>query len=314
MALTAEQRRVLAHIKRGARRAHATPKELKSAIETGLVESNLRNLPGGDRDSVGWRQERGSLYKNPHNLDASIARYFRETRAVRGKYGNAGDLAAAVQRPAAQYRGRYQQQSGRADQLRGGSVGSAISNAAHTTSTTTTTTPGVDNSKARAATVLNFLNDKHSDVLDFATTIKSQADVPATSSSQSKTTQDPSTKRASFHTPASRSGTANFEGTQVAAWIRPALVYGRKHGWKGKVESGFRSRADQTRIYNSGVRPAARPGTSNHEGANYPRGAVDVSDAQTLSRILQRSPYGGRLKYAGAKDPVHFSHPHNGSY
>lgn len=114
--------------------------------------------------------------------------------------------------------------------------------------------------------------------------------------------------------PRNLSGTATFEGHRVAAWIKPALVYGRKHGWTGGVHSGFRSFADQKRIYDSGVRPAARPGTSNHEGSDFPRGAVDVSNAPQLARILARSPYGRFLKYAGAKDPVHFSHPHGGSY
>jgi hypothetical protein len=119
---------------------------------------------------------------------------------------------------------------------------------------------------------------------------------------------------ASFSTPPTQSGVANFEGKKVAAWIKPALVYARAHGWKGTVNSGYRSFADQQRIYNSGVRPAAKPGTSNHEGTTFPRGAVDVSDAAQLSAILKRSPYAGRLVWAGAKDPVHFSHPHNGSY
>lgn len=109
-------------------------------------------------------------------------------------------------------------------------------------------------------------------------------------------------------------GVASFEGTKVAAWIEPALAYARKHGWQGKVNSGYRSFADQTRIYNSGVRPAARPGTSNHEGTDFPRGAVDVSNAPQLASILAKSPYAGKLQWAGAKDPVHFSHPHGGSY
>jgi hypothetical protein len=109
-------------------------------------------------------------------------------------------------------------------------------------------------------------------------------------------------------------GVANFEGHKVAAWIEPALEYARQHGWKGQVNSGYRSFADQTRIYNSGVRPAAKPGTSNHEGAEFPRGAVDVSAAEQLSRILARSPWRKKLQWAGAKDPVHFSYPHNGSY
>ena len=91
-------------------------------------------------------------------------------------------------------------------------------------------------------------------------------------------------------------------------------MYARKHGWKGQVNSGYRSYADQKRIYNSGVRPAAKPGTSNHEGTEFPRGAIDVSEAQQLSRILLKSPWARKLIYAGTKDPVHFSRPHNGNY
>lgn len=121
-------------------------------------------------------------------------------------------------------------------------------------------------------------------------------------------------RTATFKTPPSQSGTAMFEGKKVAAWIAPILQYARAHGWKGTVTSGFRSFADQTRIYNSGVRPAAKPGTSNHEGTKFPRGAIDVSAAEQLARILSNSRYADRLKWAGAKDPVHFSHPHNGSY
>jgi hypothetical protein len=109
-------------------------------------------------------------------------------------------------------------------------------------------------------------------------------------------------------------GVSTFDGKQVAAWIKPILSYGRAHGWKGSVNSGYRTFADQTRIYNSGVRPAARPGTSNHEGTAFPRGAIDVSDPQSLSKILRRSKYANALVYAGPKDPVHFSHPHGGSY
>lgn len=109
-------------------------------------------------------------------------------------------------------------------------------------------------------------------------------------------------------------GTADFEGKPVAAWIAPILQYARKQGWKGSVNSGWRSLEEQTRIYNSGVRPAAKPGTSNHEGADFPRGAVDVSEAAQLAEILKRSKYRNLLVWAGSKDPVHFSHPHNGSY
>lgn len=115
--LTAEQQRVLNAILRIGRRRRESPKEIKAAVETGLVESGLRNLRRGDADSLGWRQERASLYRNPLNLGASINRFYDETSRVQNQYGTAGALAAAVQRPAAQYRGRYQQVSGRAQQL-----------------------------------------------------------------------------------------------------------------------------------------------------------------------------------------------------
>lgn len=111
-----------------------------------------------------------------------------------------------------------------------------------------------------------------------------------------------------------RKGVANFGGKPVAAWIKPILQYARSQGWKGGITSGYRSLADQTRIYNSGVRPAAKPGTSNHEFTAFPGGAIDVSDAQTLSNILRHSKYAKTLVYAGGKDPVHFSHPHDGGY
>lgn len=112
-----EQQKVIRRIIAVGRKRGASPKQVKAAIETAAVEANFTNPSGGDADSVGWRQERASLYPNPGNLDASINRFYDETAAVAGKYGKAGDLAAAVQRPAAQYRGRYQQKSGVADSV-----------------------------------------------------------------------------------------------------------------------------------------------------------------------------------------------------
>lgn len=114
-------------------------------------------------------------------------------------------------------------------------------------------------------------------------------------------------------------GIATFDGKPVAAWIKPVLDYARSHGWKGTVTSGYRSDAEQTAIYNSGVRPAAVPKSlggagSNHEGDAFPSGAVDVSDAAQLSSIIQGSPFAKLLVWAGSKDPVHFSHPHGGGY
>src|SRR3954470_7594242 len=125
--LTPGQRRIVQRIVRVGRQVGATPKEIKAALETGRVEANFSNPQHAtDHDSIGWRQERASLYPNPGDLDASIRRFFQETKAVRGKYGNSGALAAAVQRPAAQDRGRYDQVSSEAQRLLGGQVGGSL--------------------------------------------------------------------------------------------------------------------------------------------------------------------------------------------
>lgn len=172
---------VLNRIKRIGDEVGATPKQRKAAIETGLVESGLRNLKGGDADSAGWRQERASLYENPRNLDASIRRFYAETAAVKGKYGTAGSLAAAVQRPAAQFRGRYQGVSGQAQVLLGGGGGGT---AAPEQTTTRTITPGVDNSAVRAGLIQQFLGRQNQDPLDFALGIRAARDVaPVTKTS-----------------------------------------------------------------------------------------------------------------------------------
>lgn len=110
-------------------------------------------------------------------------------------------------------------------------------------------------------------------------------------------------------------GTAQFDGHPVARWIIPYLIYARSHGWAGHVESGFRTLAEGKAIWaNPEITVKARPGTSNHEGANFPKGAVDVTNAAQLSRILEEIPGGSLLKWAGSADPVHFSYPHNGGF
>jgi hypothetical protein len=89
------------------RRMSAPFKHLLASMMIGLVESGMRNLSYGDADSVGWRQERVSIYgPSARNVLASARRVFQEMRQFdRGQ--SAGELAADVQRPAAQYRGRY---------------------------------------------------------------------------------------------------------------------------------------------------------------------------------------------------------------
>lgn len=93
-------------------RKRVSPKDLLAAVETGLVESRFQNLRGGDADSAGWRQERASLYPDPTNVSHSAKRFYAELQKATGL--TAGDLAANVQRPAAQYRSRYQQAKARA--------------------------------------------------------------------------------------------------------------------------------------------------------------------------------------------------------
>lgn len=112
-------------------------------------------------------------------------------------------------------------------------------------------------------------------------------------------------------------GLVQFDGKPVAAWIGHILQYVEKvtNGKvKPEVESGYRSEAEQERIYNSGVRPAAKPGSSKHELKAFPGGAVDLENAAEVAKVIERSPYAHLLVYAGGKDPVHLSHPVNGTY
>jgi hypothetical protein len=109
------------------------------------------------------------------------------------------------------------------------------------------------------------------------------------------------------------SGVVSFEGHKVAAWIAPALQYARKHGWSGREQRLAVVRGAEADLR---LGPAAGrvPRHLQPRGLQYPGGAVDVSGAQQLAAILAHSPWAGKLVWAGAKDPVHFSHPHNGGY
>lgn len=104
-----------------------------------------------------------------------------------------------------------------------------------------------------------------------------------------------------------------MDGRPVVPWIYDRLSWARAHGWSGKVRSGFRSHAEQHRLYDEWQRgerpgPVARPGTSNHEGRRYPRGAVDVTEWFELVAVLARRPgFGHPLVWFGPGDPPHFS-------
>lgn len=312
--MASDRRKILRAINAEARQIkdpHARRVFRRAAVQTGLVESNLSNPSGGSEDSAGWRQERASLYADPTNIRHAARRFRQEFQQQYQPGEKSYDVAAQVQRPAAQYRGRYKERAAEAEQILKGQPNT--NEGTGTIPASYKTVPGVDNSQQRQSLKLAYLENRHDPdaLLALASGLQSAQDGPdrqvkVKGSSPRQPSSDSGGKPAS--------GVSSFEGKQVAAWIKPALVYARKNGWKGQINSGYRSKADQTRIYNSGVRPAAKPGTSNHEFTQYPGGAIDVSDAETLAQILQGSKYGKRLKWAGKKDPVHFSHPHGGSY
>lgn len=62
-------------------------------------------------------------------------------------------------------------------------------------------------------------------------------------------------------------GTAVFEGITMAKWIVPMCEYARAHGWplQYKVTSGYRPGPD----------PHTATGSSEHQGTQYPHGAID---------------------------------------
>lgn len=118
---------VIGSFRQAIRLLKANPAERLALWEAGLVESGLKNLNFGDADSLGALQERVSIYGRAHALDplASAMRFLRGAIALRPWRSTPGLLAAAVQRPAAQFRGRYDAARGQAARFmqRGGGHG-----------------------------------------------------------------------------------------------------------------------------------------------------------------------------------------------
>lgn len=96
--------------------------------------------------------------------------------------------------------------------------------------------------------------------------------------------------------------------TGLVSQVKRALAWARKHGWSGQVTSGFRSDAEQVRIWNSGVRPAAKPKALGGPGSNHSSGqAIDVSDWQAFAAAMASAPPNAKLLSLVDNDPVHFS-------
>ncbi len=89
-----------------ARKMHASFKAALALIEAGIVESGLRNLNYGDRDSLGFLQQRPSQgWAHPRDISYAAWDFLRRAIPIQGRYGTAGALAQAVQRSA--FPGRY---------------------------------------------------------------------------------------------------------------------------------------------------------------------------------------------------------------
>jgi cell wall-associated NlpC family hydrolase len=104
-------------------RAAGLPAELP--VMAGLVESGLRNLNHGDRDSLGFFQMRRGIWDQgayqgyAQNPELQM-KWFIDTALKADRGANLGEWVANIERPAEQYRGRYQQRLAEARALVGG--------------------------------------------------------------------------------------------------------------------------------------------------------------------------------------------------
>jgi hypothetical protein len=97
-------------------RMHASPKVTLALVEAGIVESGLRNLDYGDRDSLGYLQQRPSKgWRCPRNITCATWDFLRRAIPIERQYATAGRLAQAVQRSA--YPDRYDQHQVQAERV-----------------------------------------------------------------------------------------------------------------------------------------------------------------------------------------------------
>lgn len=84
-----------------ARELGASPKVMLALFETGLVESDFENLDYGDRDSVGFLQQRPSAgwgtVEQCRNVEHATRMFVTRAQRIEGRYDTAGRLAQAVQ-------------------------------------------------------------------------------------------------------------------------------------------------------------------------------------------------------------------------
>jgi hypothetical protein len=68
-------------------------------------------------------------------------------------------------------------------------------------------------------------------------------------------------------------GVGTFNGIPMADWVIDSLNYGRRHGAHGNPTSGYRP----------GYDPHTDSGSSEHQGTQYPHGAVDFGQIDVNS-------------------------------
>lgn len=94
------------------RRRGATHDEILADLAGGLVESGLRQIHYGDRDSQGYLQQRpsqgwGAFKPGKRGIIEDTDDFLARAKRLRGSGRRPWEIAADVQRPAEQYRTRY---------------------------------------------------------------------------------------------------------------------------------------------------------------------------------------------------------------
>jgi hypothetical protein len=116
---------VVSAFQQAAAAMNASPLERLALFEAGIVESGLRNLSYGDRDSVGALQQRASQgwtgLMDPYK---AAIEFLQHAMAKRPWGGSAGQLAQAVQGSA--FPARYDQVAGQAQQYLGDGLGKRL--------------------------------------------------------------------------------------------------------------------------------------------------------------------------------------------
>lgn len=118
LGLTTEQLDIARRGIAAANRAGVGQRGADIIISTGIVESGLRNLPYGDRDSLGWLQQRPSQgWKNATDVDKGADDFFTEMFRLVPDWQtrDKGEVAQKVQRSA--FPARYGQEMARAEQI-----------------------------------------------------------------------------------------------------------------------------------------------------------------------------------------------------